>query len=178
MPESILVRCRDCDSKIKLPLKYQGRIVNCPRCGHRLKIPIIERKKPTVRAFIDENSQTEDSAAADDFANFDLSEFDDYGTIDDSGDLDDQPATTKPKSRTGGKSKSRKKKPRKKKKAMPSFRVSISIDPKVFGGLAVMLFGGGLFWWAWIHGFIWPWAGIICLVGLIGMISGFLGFGD
>ena len=139
-----------------------------------MKIPIIERKKPTVRAFIDENSQTEDSAAADDFANFDLSEFDDYGHP------DTQPAITKPKpkSRTGVRRKSRKKKPRKKKKAMPSFRVSISIDPKVFGGLAVMLFGGGLFWWAWIHGFIWPWAGIICLVGLIGMISGFLGFGD
>ena len=39
MSEIIRVRCGGCDVKIKAPLKYQGRKVNCPQCGHEVIIP-------------------------------------------------------------------------------------------------------------------------------------------
>jgi hypothetical protein len=47
MSEIIRVHCGGCDVKIKAPLKYQGRRVNCPQCGHEVAIPLVRSPQPT-----------------------------------------------------------------------------------------------------------------------------------
>jgi len=215
MSEIIRVRCGGCDVKIKAPLKYQGRRVNCPQCGHEVKIPtldvarsaspaaatssarpaavapvlfpsaekqpskpaaakpvLLEKEQPATLgddAFLDKKPAAK-KPADDEFANLEFDEFDDYGPIEDYG------APAKPRSKARDDVPSpRKKKKRKKSKSSGG---GIYIDPSIIGGLALMLIGGGIFVWLWSRGVIWPYAGILCIAGLIGMFKGLLGIDD
>lgn len=201
MAEIIKIRCRGCQSKLKAPMKYQGRTINCPQCGQEIKIPILKepavgtkrakpqaavaaapmllddpppkqqvRTKPKPRPKEEEPIELGDDAFAETGADpwdFDTADYGDYE------DFETQP---RPKRKKPAPSKKRPAK--KRKKPAKSSGGGIYIDPSIWGGLGLMILGAGLFGFAWINGYIWPWAGIISVVGLIGMIKGIFGIGD
>jgi hypothetical protein len=62
MSDIIRVRCGGCDVKLKAPLKYQGRQINCPQCGQEVRIPYLDAARPSV--FDSATSATRSSAVA------------------------------------------------------------------------------------------------------------------
>jgi hypothetical protein len=62
MSDIIRVRCGGCDVKIKAPLKYQGRRVNCPQCGSEVRIPTLDAARSAQPAAA--ASSTRSSAVA------------------------------------------------------------------------------------------------------------------
>lgn len=205
MSEKLRVRCGGCQAKIKVPLSYRGRKIRCPQCEAVVRVPAPAESPATVVPVRSGATQAGSTATqparstrpkkrpvpassepVDDFADLDLNEFPETteGTGGDRAGVDFVDYQLPPKPRRKRKPRpddedlppARKRKRRPKRREAPSF--ALNLDANVFGGLALMLFGGGLFWWAWINGYIWPWAGIICVVGVCGVFKGLLGLGD
>lgn len=205
MAEIIRVRCGGCSVKIKSPPKYQGKQVDCPQCGYRLKIPILSAadaaetrkvapagsaksqpgaRKPVIvddgplelcgNDFVQTPSKPDDDQ--DGFLNADLNEFHDF---EDYGDVETRAA---PPPVVRSKTNRRRKRHAALHEEEPEPHVPVSrrglpftINGGVIGGLLMMLFGAGLFIFAFKLGVIWFWPGIICIAGMIAFVRGLFG---
>lgn len=190
MAEIIKIRCRSCEVKFKAPLKYQGRTVKCPQCGHEIKIPVLKKETaavvPAVAAPMivdDAPAQSKkrptpaqkpqpvevpmelgDDAFDEDPWNVDASEYDDYEEFE---------ATPRPKKKRSTTAGGRR---RPKKKSKQTSKKSDWVDQgSIWGGLAIMIGAAAWFIIGLMINFIFFKPPVLFIVGAICFVKGIVG---